>query len=111
MQIILFVWGGGGFDRTGSCDWRPLPTIDIYRCIYAWFTFIGPVVMVFVFFYVVCVLRTYYNDSFSFLVIDTYIFQVSWGSLGRGGRGRFGGVVDFVLVGRGCLFFFWGVLA
>ena len=32
-------------------------------------------------------------------------------SLGRGGPGRFGGVVDFVLVGRGCLFCFGGVLA
>ena len=55
---------GGGFDRTGPCDWRPLPTIH-FVYVYAWLTSTGPVVMVLgFFFYTVCVLRAYYNDSF-----------------------------------------------
>ena len=105
--------GGGGVASTvldhvtgGLC------LLFMYRCIYAWITSTGPVVVVFGYFLmpcVFCVLITMIASGY--LVIDI-CFKVSRGDRwGAEGRGRFGGVVDFVLVGRGCLFFFWGGLA
>ena len=59
---------------------------------------------IWVLFYAVCVLRPVYIIMIASgsLVIDI-CFKVSWGDRwGAGTEVRFGGVVDFVFVGRGC---------